>query len=156
MVFSSRLDLPTCHQAFPTGVWRSAPRTRWPQSKRILEAQWLRWPASCIGLNQRSSSVFRSVGCWSPLCIPLLTFKHYSRAIVVTVFILVGDRFELGTEGDIVVLTLGSPALLCVIGNRMFFNLKEAAEHGVNIGTNWSSYSHSAIHFDKPLDETEQ
>ena len=32
----------------------------------------------------------------------------------------------------------------------MFFNLKEAAEHGVNIGTNWSSYSHSAIRFDEP------
>ena len=32
----------------------------------------------------------------------------------------------------------------------MFFNLHEAAEHGVNIGTNWSSYSHSAIRFDEP------
>ena len=31
----------------------------------------------------------------------------------------------------------------------MFFNLKEAAEHGVNVGTNWSSYSHSAIRFDE-------
>ena len=30
----------------------------------------------------------------------------------------------------------------------MFFNLKEAAEHGVNVGTNWSSYSHSAIRFE--------
>ena len=32
----------------------------------------------------------------------------------------------------------------------MFFNLKEAAEYGVNIGTNWSSYSHSVIQFDEP------
>ena len=48
--------------------------------------------------------------------------------------------------------TLGSPTLLCVAGSRMFFNLKEAAEHGVNIGTNWSSYSHSAIQFDEPQD----
>lgn len=33
----------------------------------------------------------------------------------------------------------------------MFFNLKEAGEHGVNAGTNWSSYSNStttAIRFD--------
>ena len=44
---------------------------------------------------------------------------------------------------------LGSPTLLCVAGSRMFFNLKEAAEHGVNVGTNWSSYSHSAIRFDE-------
>ena len=50
----------------------------------------------------------------------------------------------------------GSPTLLCVSGSRMFFNLKEAAEHGVNIGTNWSSYSHSAIHFDEPLSAVER
>lgn len=43
---------------------------------------------------------------------------------------------------------LGSPTLLCVLGNRMFFNLKEAAEHGVNVGTNWAFYSHSAIRFE--------
>ena len=43
---------------------------------------------------------------------------------------------------------VGSPTLLSIVGNRMFYNLKEAAEHGVNVGTNWSSYSHSAIMFD--------
>ena len=32
----------------------------------------------------------------------------------------------------------------------MFFNLKEAAEHGVNIGTNWSSYSIGSINFNVP------
>ena len=32
----------------------------------------------------------------------------------------------------------------------MLFNLKEAAEHGVNVGTNWASYSLSAIHFEEP------
>ena len=26
----------------------------------------------------------------------------------------------------------------------MFFNLREAAEHGVNVGTNWASYPQSA------------
>ena len=44
-----------------------------------------------------------------------------------------------------VIGTLGSPTLLCILGSRMFFNLKEAGEHGVNVGTNWSSYSHSAL-----------
>ena len=38
----------------------------------------------------------------------------------------------------------------------MFFNLKEAAEHGVNIGTNWSSYSHSAIRFGELQDVEQQ
>ena len=44
---------------------------------------------------------------------------------------------------------LGSPTTLCILGSRIFFNLKEAAEHGVNVGTNWASYSHSAIRFDE-------
>ena len=44
----------------------------------------------------------------------------------------------------------GNPTLLCIMGSRMLFNLKEAAEHGVNVGTNWSSYSHSAILFEEP------
>ena len=38
----------------------------------------------------------------------------------------------------------------------MFFNLKEAAEHGVNVGTNWSSYSHSAIQFDEQQPDERQ
>ena len=55
--------------------------------------------------------------------------------------------------GDPVVTVLlsgfASPTFLCVLGSRLFFNLKEAAEHGVNVGTNWSSYSHSVIRFDE-------
>lgn len=31
--------------------------------------------------------------------------------------------------------TLGSPAFLCILGSRMLFNLKEAAEKGSNDGT---------------------
>ena len=48
------------------------------------------------------------------------------------------------------IYTLGSPTFLCVLGSHVLFNLKEAAEHGVNTGTNWSSYSHSALDFDEP------
>ena len=71
--------------------------------------------------------------------------------IFVTVFVLIGDVLEsTNTVFDNIVLTLGSPTLLCILGSRLFFNLKEAAEHDVNVGTNWSSYSHSAIRFDEP------
>ena len=49
-----------------------------------------------------------------------------------------------------VINAFATPTLLSVLGNRIFFNLKEAAEHGVNVGTNWASYSHSAIQFDVP------
>ena len=61
---------------------------------------------------------------------------------------LLDDKFADSFLVAVLLEGLGSPTLLCVAGSRMFFNLKEAAEHGVNVGTNWSSYSHSAIHFD--------
>ena len=75
------------------------------------------------------------------------TDLHF-RAIFVAVFLIVDDglpRPGIALKG--VLISLGDPFLLSIIGSRMFFNLKEAAEHGVNVGTNWSSYSHSAIHF---------
>ena len=69
---------------------------------------------------------------------------------------LLGDRFSSDSFMATVLLEgIGSPTLLCVVGSRIFFNLKEAAEHDVNIGTNWSSYSHSAIHFDGPQSAAE-
>ena len=69
---------------------------------------------------------------------------------------MIGNRIVSTAVEDGVILTLASPTLLSILGSRMFFNLKEAAEHGVNVGTNWSSYSHSAIHFDEPQSEEER
>ena len=39
---------------------------------------------------------------------------------------------------------LDNPTLLCVLGSRMFFNLLEAGERGVNGGTNWSSHARTS------------
>lgn len=64
-------------------------------------------------------------------------------------FNIINDNLSLTFASINVIAALGSPTPLCILGSRMFFNLKEAAEHGVNIGTNWSSYSHSAIHFEE-------
>ena len=63
---------------------------------------------------------------------------------------IINANFVEGETLNAVLAALGSPTLLSVLGSRMFFNLKEAGEHGVNVGTNWSSYSHSTIHFDEP------
>lgn len=71
-------------------------------------------------------------------------------------FSILTDKFGTTFVTTTVFEALGSPTLLCILGSRMFFNLKKAGEHGVNIGTNWSSYSHSAIRFDQPQDEGEQ
>ena len=78
----------------------------------------------------------------------------FSRAICVAAFSIAEN--EIITSSLVlsnIFQALGDPILLCVLGSRMFFNLKEAAEHGVNVGTNWSSYAHSteqSIRFDKP------
>lgn len=52
-----------------------------------------------------------------------------------------------------VLQAFGMPTLLCVLGSRMFFNLKEAAEHGVNVGTNWSSHLENTMQFEDSPDE---
>ena len=70
------------------------------------------------------------------------------RATLTSVINIVNDRFAFTTPLAVALAVLGSPTLLCIFGSRMFFNLKEAAEHGVNVGTNWSSYSGSTIRFE--------
>jgi hypothetical protein len=60
------------------------------------------------------------------------------------------NKFNTSPIAPYILESFGSPTLLCILGSRMFFNLKEAAEHGVNVGTNWSSYSHSALHIEEP------
>ena len=100
--------------------------------------------------DQRSSDVFHAV-CFFPILASLNHADFPLSAISVAVFAIIGGR--LNVNNSLVanmILTLGSPTFLCILGSRMFFNLKEAAEHGVNVGTNWSSYSHSAIRFDEP------
>ena len=72
-----------------------------------------------------------------------------SRAICVAVFVIAEDETSTSLVPSAILGALGTPTLLCLLGSRMFFNLKEAAEHGVNVGTNWSSHSQSSIGFDE-------
>lgn len=76
--------------------------------------------------------------------------QRLRRAISCALFNILNDFLSLPSVPATVIDALGSPTLLCMLGSRMFFNLKEAAEHSVNLGTNWSSGSHSAIRFEKP------
>lgn len=82
---------------------------------------------------------------------PASVFVNVSlRAIFVAVFATIGDKFLFNNSAvNYIVVSLDIPTLLSILGSRMFFNLREAAEHGVNVGTNWSSYSHSAIRFNE-------
>ena len=80
-----------------------------------------------------------------------------SRAINCSVAYIVDDIVIMAPTLTSVIQAAGSPTLLCILGSRMFFNIKEAAEHGVNIGTNWASYLPSipeeAIRFEPVLDD---
>ena len=68
-----------------------------------------------------------------------------SRAIIVAAFTILGDQLSTNDATMTVMFSVfGSPILLCILGNRMFFNLKEVAEIGVNIG-DWHSYSYSEL-----------
>ena len=80
-------------------------------------------------------------------CRPLLIM--FLSTIVVSTLAILNNTLDSATLiVDTTLDSLGSTTLLCILGSRMFFNVKEAAEHEVNVGTNWSSYSHSAIQFE--------
>ena len=129
-----------------------SPGPRPLQSHRILEAARAARIATSFRPDKRSGALFHGVSS--------INFKHgkdvliFFRAICVAAFSVAEN--EIITSSLVlsnILNALGSPTLLCVLGSRMFFNLKEAAEHGVNVGTNWSSYAHStvqSIRFDKP------
>ena len=71
-------------------------------------------------------------------------------AILCSVFQIVATAPEDSVDGTIISNVLGgigNPSLLSMLGSRMFFNLREAAEHGVNKGTNWGSYAVTKIDF---------
>ena len=52
-------------------------------------------------------------------------------------FNLLQYRFAYSVIGSQVLSFAGSPTLLSILGSHMMFSLREAAEHGVNIGTNY-------------------
>ena len=46
-----------------------------------------------------------------------------------------------------ILIMVGNPTLLCILGGHLLINLKEAGEIGVNEGTNYRSNSVSDIDF---------
>ena len=67
----------------------------------------------------------------------ILNFLYLYSAIGVTVFNILDFPFSSNFVFGVVLQGLGSPTLLCILGSRMMFNLKEAAEIGVNEGTSY-------------------
>ena len=73
------------------------------------------------------------------------------------VLLIISSLFDTSDAmGMSIINALGSPTLLCVLGSRMFFNLKEAVELGANVGTNWSAYPigvADSLRFEPALEE---
>ena len=68
--------------------------------------------------------------------------------MVIAAVTIVGDEFlSKETTAESILIALASPSLLCILGSRLFFNLKDAAERSV--GSDWSSYSPGAVGFDQ-------
>ena len=77
------------------------------------------------------------------------------RTISVGILAIVSEEMS-PTEPAVVSYIFGllaSTTPLCILGSRIFFNLKEAAERGITVGTNWASYSQSTIDFAEPMGE---
>ena len=99
---------------------------------------------------RRSSPILRSVR--AKLSTGVSPPNIILSAILCAAFALYGNLVAGNVTSRAVVATLGSPTLLSSFGSRMFFNLKEAAEHGVNVGTNWASYE-PTMGFNEPHSE---
>ena len=65
------------------------------------------------------------------------------RIIFCSIINLVGYQsdYELDSTRESIVSILGSPSLLCLLGNRMFINLKEAGSSDVKSGSSTSAPS---------------
>ena len=74
-----------------------------------------------------------------------------SSLVFVGVLEIIQFSAPLSDTMEIVVFYLANPSILSPIGCRLLMNMKEAGEHGVNVGTNWDSYTHSAMRFEESL-----
>ena len=54
-----------------------------------------------------------------------------------------------------ILIALGSPLLLCVLGNHLLIHLREAADEGRNEGTSYRTKSSSAIEFEQGVELSE-
>jgi hypothetical protein len=84
-----------------------------------------------------------------------------NRVLVNTGFAILDDVFPSShITGQSLLTGVGNPTLLCLLGSRMFFNLKEAGEAAVNEGTIASLRTDhptfSDVYFDETNNEADQ
>lgn len=72
-----------------------------------------------------------------------------SSAIACSVVNIIKCHIHGGPGWSGLLTVVGSTSFLCLLGSELLFNLKEAAELGVNEGTNYRPRSVSTIDFDE-------
>ena len=121
------------------------------QSPGVLEAEWIEGLKARAGPHHGPGSLFRVVRFFDSN--DLWTKDLFlSRVIGFSVVNLISFSFDSIITTN-VLGALGSISFQCILGSRMFFNLREAAEQGVNVGTNWASYSVTGIRFGQSTSE---
>lgn len=71
----------------------------------------------------------------------------YKRVIFCCVVNIVASVAELGTLSFYILYVIGSPTLLCILGNYLLIHLKEAGETGLNEGTSYRLDPTSTMNF---------
>ena len=119
-------------------LWVVAVDTRAEQGRRVLEnVCWLQGVHTRQSSHRRSNSLFRAV-CVSHPCRLMSANALLKSAISTSVFNILNFKVQVSNIFLSGVLTqLGNPALSSLLGSRMLFNMKEAAERGLNEGTNY-------------------
>ena len=69
------------------------------------------------------------------------------RVIFCSIINLIGFKsdYEINSTREFIVSILGNPSLLCLLGSRMFINLKEAGSSGVKSGSSASALSQRSV-----------
>lgn len=164
-------------KVFIAGVWCSSPEPRTVQVTSLLDVNETGWVEAPLHPRQGSNTVFLPVSivlrCDPTRIIRILTVTGRAdthsllhsrncetRVIFVSIFAMIGNRYgQSSTLASVVVLQfLGSPTFLCILGSRMFFNLRESAERWGDDGSESSlaDNSHNGIQFDSRTGGNEQ
>lgn len=62
---------------------------------------------------------------------------------------IIAERVRMSDTAARTLFALGTTSLLCVLGNHLLINLREAAEKGLNEGTSYMPSPASAVNFDR-------
>ena len=101
------------------------------------------------GRHSRSNTLLFLVSSYNVLILrPVGDSDEIFSVLVCSITEIIQFRSTSALEAN-VLQAIGNPSFLCILGSRLLFNLKEAAELGLNKGTNFrvDTWSVSGLRF---------